>query len=428
MLRNGKWSFASGIRLLAVILLLAIVFFPVTLVACNLWARSHYRAAEKALHDDRMAEARAHISQCLRVWQRDAAAQLLAARIERIRSHFPEAEQHLRECIRLQHGPSEATQLEAVLLRVQNGEWKELEAGLWKCVETDHPETTQILETLARIHLADSRLGAAQIYLDRWLEREPQTARAWYWRGKLYERLFQTKKALGDYQKTLELKPECWECRLRLAHLLLDGHDASEAFPHLQELERSHAEEPEVAVALARYRHLNGDDAEAIRLLDQTLATNPHFYDALVLRGQLACLQHRPEEGESWLRQALAQQPNDSRTLYIFYQCLQQQGKESEAAKVLARQKAAEKDTERLTQLLTYEIKQTHGNPDVLAEVGVLWLRLGEDKLGVEWLYRALNENPNHQPSHEALLRHFESQGDTEKAEQHRAKLIVRKQ
>src|SRR5690349_19193766 len=73
----------------------------------NLWAWHHYRAAEEALRVDEMDSAQEHITVCLRIWRWSSTAQFLAARIERVSGRYPEAEAHLMECVRLQHGASE---------------------------------------------------------------------------------------------------------------------------------------------------------------------------------------------------------------------------------------------------------------------------------------------------------------------------------
>ena len=104
--RRFKTVLASGVFLCAAVL-----------AAVNLWAWRHYRAAEEAFREDQMQEVRYHISSCLRVWHRAPATHFLAARIERVSGHYAKAEQHLKECVRLQRGASEATQLEEVLLR-----------------------------------------------------------------------------------------------------------------------------------------------------------------------------------------------------------------------------------------------------------------------------------------------------------------------
>src|SRR5262245_52635458 len=83
----------------------------------HFWASYHFHAAEQALQEERYRDARDHVRSCLRVWWRSAATHLLAARVERLNGDYARAETHLAECRRLEHGPSDASQLEWYLLR-----------------------------------------------------------------------------------------------------------------------------------------------------------------------------------------------------------------------------------------------------------------------------------------------------------------------
>lgn len=406
-----------------IVLLSALVLSAAVLGLVNLWAWHQFREAEQALHDDQLDRARFHISQCLRIWQRGPATHFLAARIERLSGHYSEAEQYLRECVRLQHGASEATQLEEILLRAQAGDLAEVEGGLWKCIEADHPESEQILETLARTYVREGRNAAALACLDRWIQCEPQSARAWHWRGWVNEHSKNMVRAILDYQRALELEPGRWGARLRMTGLLLEWNNLNQARIHIQELHRTHPDDPGVQAALARYRELNGEAEEAIRLLDQVLEVHPEYFEALLLRGQLSCLQQHPAEGEAYLRRALSLHPAHAGVLYALFQCLEQQGKESESAAVYVRYKQVEADVRRLAQLVNPQKGQLPEDAGVLSEVGALCLRLDEDKAGLSWLYRALRANPNHKPTHEILLRYYESKGDTRQAEEHRRRL-----
>lgn len=406
-------------RMVGVGLLLIVTAFG----GVHLWAWHHFRAAEQALREENHEEAQQHIACCLRIWQRGAQTHLLAARIQREAGHPEEAERHLAECIRLQHGASEQTELEEYLLRAQCGDIREVEPALWSCVRAGHADSARILDTLARVYMDESRWEAAGKALDRWLELEPRAARAWHWRGWLWEKLQQTEKAIPDYEKAVELDPRRWGARLRLVRLLLQHNLTQSVRRHLDELLRSHGDEADVQIAQAEMLMREGQDEEAIRLLDRLLAVQPRKAEALSLRGQLASQQVPPRytEAEAFLRRSLAENPTDLTALHALHQCLEHQGKEKEAAAIKEKYLSCEKDVQRLLRLTKEEVERAPNDANVLAEIGELSLKLGETEAGLKWLERALRCNPNHQRSHEILIEYYQSKGETAEVEKHRA-------
>jgi tetratricopeptide (TPR) repeat protein len=397
---------------------LALIVLNAALVAggANLWAWYHYRKAEAGLRIDDLDKARTHVDACLRVWRWSAATHFLAARIERVSGHYPQAEEHLRECVRLQHGASEQTQLEEVLVRAQAGELSEVELGLWKCVQEHHPESARILETLSRIYMRDSRLGAALATLSKWLELEPQAARAWHWRGWVREHQQQPEGAIPDYEKALEIEPDRWGVRLRLANLLLIRNSPDEAAPHLEELLRTHGDDPDVQALQAHASLLQGKTEEGLQLLDRVLQNHEHDFEALYWRGSAATQLGRHDEAEKFYKRALEERPMDLRALDAYYHSLENQGKEKEAAAALARHDEVEKKSMRLMQLSQQQLERDPHNSDLLAEVGELALDLGDEKTGVQWLHRAIEANQTHKRSYEIMVRYYESKGKKEEA------------
>jgi tetratricopeptide (TPR) repeat protein len=400
---------------------LAMMLASAVVGGVNLWAWYHYRAAEKAFHDANMEEAEDHISQCLRVWRYGARTHLLAARIDGAAGRYREAERHLADCVRLQHGVREETRLEVVLLRAQSGGIREVEKELWHFVDAGQPQSKRILEAMALVYIQESRLGMALEALSRWIELEPGAARAWHWRGWVREGLMQSEKAIPDHEKAVELEPGRWGSRLRLARLLLNQNNVQSASVHLQELMRSHGDDPDVQVAQARAYMLEGKDEDSTRMTEQVLEAQPHHFEALFLRGQLASQQvpTRDSEEESYMRRALAERPADYRTLHALYMCLKRQGRDKEAAEVRAKQERVEKDALRLQELTRYNTEIAPYAPDVLAEIGELLIRLGDEEKGLLWLSRALRENEYHRRSHEVLFGYYRSRGDTSTANRH---------
>jgi Tfp pilus assembly protein PilF len=410
--RRRPWSSAAvGLLLLA----LAVAGGAVA------WSDYQFRAARRALRGGDAADALAHARLGLRVRPGSAEGHLLAARAERQGGNYAEAERELQECVRVQKGATEATQLEWLLLRAQRGEADDVAAGLWYCVENDHPETTAILEALARAYMHQFRLGPALACLDRWLAREPDCVRALDWRGWVRERLEQREAARQDYRHALELEPGRSEVRLRLAAMLLDDTKPAEAAPHLERLRQELPGRTAVLTSLAHCRALLGDFAEARRLTDEVLAGHPDDAEALLERGRLDLEEGRAADAEAALRHALKVSPYRLPIRFALWQSLQRQpGREREAADAKERHDALKGDLERLTVLLGTEGLKSREDPGRAAEVGALLLRTGEERLGLDWLDVALRLDPGSVQAHETLAGYYEKKGDAEKAEEHR--------
>ena len=59
-------------------------------------------------------------------------------------------------------------------------------------------------------------------------------------------------------------------------------------------------------------------------------------------------------------------------------------------------------------------------DPDLRCELGILFLRNGEEAEGRRWLGLALEQDPAHKGAHRALAEHFEAKGKPELAAPHR--------
>jgi tetratricopeptide (TPR) repeat protein len=391
-------------------------------LALFLWGSSQLRAAERAARAGRPDDARALLAGALRVRPETAATHRLAARIERLSSHYPEAEAHLLECRRLEGGASEATQLEWLLLRAQRGEVDEVAPGLAACVRENHPESPAILEALASAYAHAFRLRAALDCLDTWLEREPDNAWALDWRGWVNEKLDHPNAARADYQRALDLDPGRTEVRLHLAGVLVDLTDVAAAVPHLEQLRRAQPKRPEVLVGLARCRMLQGRPEEARELLDAALHEQPDFEPALLHRGKLEVQCQDPENAEGWFRRALALDPADAQARYALANCLSQlPGRQAEADAELSQYSQTRGDLTRLRELVQNQLDRTRRDPTMAAEAGTIFLRLGQDALALQWLQRALDLDPANEAAHAGLAAYYRKANQPEKAALHEA-------
>lgn len=402
---------------------LALLALAATAAGGYVYALGRWRAAEAALREGRPEDARGPLDVCLLVWPRSPRVHLLAARAARLVGEMDAAEAHLDQCLKLEGGASDDVKLEFLLMRVQLGEVDEVAATLFEAVDRGHPETQMILETVAGAYMRNLRYRPALEALERWIGAAPDSATAYHWRGWVRERMNDVKGAVRDYEKALELEPDRTAVRLRAVEILLEESNLPRAFAHLQRLYAQSPERPDVLARLGQYRFLQGRTKEARRLLEAAVERLPDDPLLLIHLARLETQEGRPARAEPWLRRVLAADPSDAEAQYALFTCLRHQGRTEEAAVVMKQYHQAQAVLERANKLLHAEAERPNDDPGPATEIGVALLRVGQERLGVDWLHRALQRDPDHQPAHRALAEHYEKKGEHEKAAAHRRRL-----
>jgi tetratricopeptide (TPR) repeat protein len=396
--RSPRLAVVAG----AVLVLLGL---GVAVAAGTLWVEYHLRAARLALERRDFPRARAHLTRCLQARPNAPEVHFLAARAARRAGDADAAERHLSTCQRL-GWVAEAVELERALLRAQRGELARVEGYLLPGIRKDHPEAVLILEALAQGYLKTYRLGEALHCLDLWLQREPDCVPALVWRGEVKERRQQFTEAAAAYRRAVELDPDHDPARRHLAQVLLRADLAEEALGHFEHLYRHQPGNPVVLLGLARCQRLLGRRDEARQLLEALLAGQPGHVETLSERGRLALETGEAAAAEDWLRKAVALAPYDRDALYLLYQCLLQRGRRDEAQSHLTRLEAIAADLQLLSEL-TRKIAAAPNDPALRHEAGLICLRNGQDQEGLRWLQSALQEDPNHRPTQQALAEYY---------------------
>jgi tetratricopeptide (TPR) repeat protein len=404
---------------------LGLVVLVGTLAGLYGYALHQWYAAKEAVKEGRPEEARDRLGWCLAVWPHSPEVHLLAARAARMTGHLEEADSHLKRCIKLQKGATQDTQLEFLLIRVQTGEEDEVRPALQRLIEAKHSESAMILETLARAYMNHLRFGPAYNVLTHWIQVAPDSPLPYHWRGWTLEHLNNHELAMKDYLRALDLDPNLFKVRLRVAEMLLDDKRPLEALPHLERLEREHQGNPNVMVRLGQCRYLQGRPKEARRLLEAAVKDMPRDSALLLHLARLDMDEGRPRQAEQWLRRALKVDPGDTEARYALVSCLQAQGRDDEAAAALARYKKYRDMLKRANRLLKQLAKNPGRDPSSPSEVGTLLLKFGHERIGLYWLHQALNRDPRHGPTHKALADYYEKKGQPEKAAAHRRWLTL---
>jgi tetratricopeptide (TPR) repeat protein len=408
--RHRRWAVAS-VGLLVVIGLAA---------GLVLWPAYHYHAGQQALERRDLEAAQHHLEECLRVWPRSASIHFLAARTARRRDALAEARRHLTACQQLE-GVTPTRSLEWKLLRTQEGELERFENELQSLVEQHHPDRVLILEALARGYQTALRLPDFLNAVDLLLALQPDHFQAHFWRGQVADSLGRPEDALVSFQKALDLEPQAEDARLRLAVSLERMGHPREAQAHYDYLRQRQPDNLEVLLGLARCHREAHDLEEARHLLDALLKVHPGHVAALVERGRLAFYLESPDAAEVWLQRAVARGPYDRDAHRLLLVYLEAQGKTDAARQCRAALQQIEGDIARSAALML-QVMDTPHDAALRSEVGILLLRLGQEEEGLHWLTTALEEDPGHRPSHNALADYYERTGQPERAARHRAR------
>jgi len=402
--------------------LLALIGIGAGMVSIHLQAWHHRRAARAALERYHTREAVTHLQATLAVWPRDPEALLLAARTARRAGALDEADRSLDRYQDVRGPEDEALLLERVLVRVERGELDSVSNFCRARIERDDPATPLILEALARGYLRMYRPREAERSLEEWLRRQPDNPQALLIQGQVHDLQTRQHDAIASYRRALTVDAEMDEARLRLCEALMQMGLAAEALPHLEYLRRRSPDNLMVQVHLARAQDRLGHTEEAEELVEAVLARQPRFPPALAERGKLALRAGRAEEAEKWLRQAVDLEPGDFQAHYQLALCLDRNGKSDEAQKVQARLQQIEEDVKRIQEIATVQMQQHPHDPELHYQAGTIALRAGSVEEGLRWLHNALKEDPNHAPSHKALMEHYQRIGDFRRAREHREK------
>jgi tetratricopeptide (TPR) repeat protein len=368
-----------------------------------LWAWHQLRQGRSELDHFHPAEARRHLTACLRFWPHNVTAHLLASRAARQLEDYDEAEEHLQQAQREQRQFSDEVLREWALHRAALGDLQRSELYLLPLTQEESKEAFLAYEALAQGYQRNYLIAQSLFLLDQWLKRRPNDVGPLLVRGRLWMRVYNCQRAILDYRRALELEPECDEAQRGLAVGLTETSRWNEAVPYWEELHRRLPVDLEVRVNLARCLGHLEQERQAQQMLLAVLEERPDHHLALRSLGKIFLEEQQPAEAETWLRRAIRAAPQDYRSHWLLYQALKQQDKTAEAERHLEQAQQVELRWQRLSKITQQELAVRPHDAVLQTELGVLLLDLGYKEAGRNWLLAALQEDPNCAPARAAL-------------------------
>jgi predicted Zn-dependent protease len=407
------------IRVVVVCALIPLLALAGYLEYPTLRAEYYFRGAEKARGRRDFVEARRLLLLNLAANRKSARDHFLLARVCRQTAAFDDADEHLGECEKWE-GATPRVALERALLQVQQGAiTKSTEEQLRRHIADGHPDTLDILEALSAGCLASYRFDPAQAYLTRWLELSPDNYQAYVWRSLARERLLGFADARDDARRAVDLKPDDFRARLRLAQSLIWTTEFEEAAQIFGALQQEFPDNPVCATGLAQADAKLGRLDEAASALDALLARYPNDASILLERGRLALLAGDAVRAEEWLRRAVAATPWDYQTNYSLVQALRQQGKKREAQEIEASLHRVEQNSNTLREL-TEKFRSNPYDLSLRCDIARLLLDEGNAKEAIDWLTGALKVDPTYPVANQMLADYYDKIGESTRARTYR--------
>lgn len=393
------------------------------LAAGGYWQWGRYRAgrewqsAEAALARRDLAAAAAHLDRYTALRPDDPAGWFQAARTARRRHQYPDAKRLLAEYERL-GGPAEVVRLERDLLLVQQGIIGEIDARLRGAVEPNHPDVRFVLEALAGGYMIAERWADARQACELWRAVEPDHPLPWLLGGVVAERMIQVEPAAELYRRALELAPDDREARLAVGRVQSRQRRPADAAPHYEWVLARNPDDAEALLGLAQCRIDEGRAADAVPLIERVLGREPTSEPAAALRGRTALETGDAAGAEPWLRRAVQAGPDDAEALHLLVRALRAQRKDAEADELTRKLEDLRNDLKRLTELLrTIGPRLAEAGP--CHEAGLIALRIGRERQGVNLLNDALRRPGDHRATHTALAAHYRRVGKHDLAQAH---------
>lgn len=403
-----------GVILIGVTLLAVLAF-----VASDSPARVAHAMARAALQRLDLVSAQQWVERARLVSSRNAATELLAARIARRQGDFEAASTLLRQAE--QWGADRRdVRLEELLALAQTGNLDQIESELATRLSEPGAPTDEISDAYANGLAFLSRFEDASSLLSAWRDDYPDDPRPRYRLGRLHEHFERWERAESAHLQAVEVADDFLPAWYRLGRVYTMLRRLDEALAAFEKCRQNAANPLAAEVELAATHRALGDTQRARELLQDVLQNpreaidasyrdfgeNPADFPAAALLGDLESEAGNLDEALKWLRLALNDNPRDLSARYSRAVTLRELGRDQEAEAEFTRVQVARAALERINPLRD-RVATRPDDLEARLELGEILLEHESQKMGLFWIRSILGYAPDHAGAHQALARYY---------------------
>ena len=191
-------------------------------------------------------------------------------------------------------------------------------------------------------YFAANNAEKADVEFRRVLQIDPNTAKPYFYLGRLEEQKQNWGQAFGFYQKAVELDPNDTDARFKLAQFLALSKQPDQALEHLAAVEKAKPGDLDVRLLKAAISSQKGDVAGATAILETLVAERPAKAEPYLVLAALYSQNRQMDRAQASLDAGLAANPGSPPLLTGLARFHEQQKQWGEAEKALRDLIAAE--------------------------------------------------------------------------------------
>ena len=347
----------------------------------------------------------------------DARVEYQLARAYRRTERFEEAAEARRNAEELDWN-FRALQREKWIESIQRDNFRPVEKHwdeLLTTVDSDFPE---ICRGYVAWRLSRFELEPAEAALDEWLGRYPNSAEAYRYLAEIAEFRFNFEDAVRHYESAIEQAPDRSDLRKSLAKILIEKKLYRPAGEQLAVAVELSPEDAETNVLLARVQTLLGNEEQARTILTTVTQTESDLVLAWHALGKLELSAGNFEDAHHAMQTAIELKPEDQRIRYDLASAQRRVGLDDEAERNMSVVQEAAAPLMSLEQL-SRDLAANPADLPTRFQIAITTWKYKSRSEGANWFHSLLALSPSHRPTHAALAKHYELEGDQEKSQQH---------
>jgi Tfp pilus assembly protein PilF len=370
------------------------------------------KAIRDALATGRLDDAAKVLERWLRFAPGSAAAHFFKAQLASIGHDAATAEREWARARELGYSTHKIARQHGLFL-AQTTRPEEAEPLLIQVFEDSGRVDAEVAEALVKLLLGGFRLQEAARVLDQWSRAAPRDARPFLLLTEIDIRSDEPQDTLiAHYRAALERDPGLSKARLGLAEQLRLNHHCDEAAREYAAYIGSSPSDPVGYVGAAQNAVEMANEAEAVRLLGQALALDPHNAGALAARSAVEVRAGRLLPALGFLDQAIAQAPFDYGNHYQRMLVLSKLGRKAEAVEERKTVERIKRDETRFAEI-SRNLRINPLDAPLRGEAARWLMDHGHEEEAADWARLVLRTDPANTGMNRLLAGYYRKRGQT---------------